>query len=110
MNSTKLPDDFQYLPEMYADNYYPNFLVNKLKDALQETVHFIENGAYTSAGIQESFDKTVTKINKLGEEFEENDSELETVARESIAFTIENILNYFDIDMSVEDAIRERDW
>lgn len=43
-------------------------------------------------------------------EYEENDSELETVARESIAETVEYILEWFDIGIDTEDAIGERDW
>lgn len=49
-------------------------------------------------------------INDLQAEFEENESELETVARESIAETIEYILQLFDIGIDVESAIGERDW
>ena len=49
-------------------------------------------------------------INDLQEEFEENDSELETGARDSIGETVEYILKWFQIDLDVEDAIQERDW
>lgn len=49
-------------------------------------------------------------INDLEEEFEEHDSELETVARDSIAETVAYILRWFDIGLDVEDAIGERDW
>ena len=49
-------------------------------------------------------------INDLQEEFEENDSDLETGARDSIGETVEYILKWFDIDIDVEDAIRVRDW
>lgn len=41
---------------------------------------------------------------------EENDSELETVARESIATSVEYVLSWFGIDIDIEDAIGERDW
>ncbi len=46
----------------------------------------------------------------FNKEIEENDSELETVARDSIGETIDYILQWFDIDIGVEDAIGERDW
>ena len=46
----------------------------------------------------------------LEEEFEENESELETVARDSIGETVAYILEWFDIELKAEDAIRERDW
>ncbi len=48
--------------------------------------------------------------NDLEEEFEENGSELETAARESIGATVAYILQWFEINIGVEDAIRERDW
>ncbi len=46
----------------------------------------------------------------LQEEFEENDSELETAARESIGAAAAYILEWFWIDLDAEEAIRERDW
>ncbi len=95
---------------MYEDDYFPNFLVDKLKDTIKETVHFIEEGIHTKEEIQNSFDKMILKTNDLQEEFEENDSEIETGARESIGMTIENILTHFDIDIDVEEAMREREW
>ena len=52
-------------------------------------------------------------MKKLNSDFvylEENDSEIETVARDSIGVTVEKILNYFEIDIDIEEAIRERDW
>ena len=53
---------------------------------------------------------TAEKINDLQEEFDKNDSEIETVARDSIGVTVEEILDYFGIDIDIEEAIRERDW
>ena len=49
-------------------------------------------------------------INDLQEEFYEHDSELETMARDSIATTIGDILEYFNIDIDLETALAERDW
>ncbi len=49
-------------------------------------------------------------INGLQEEFEENDSEIETSARESIGETTEYILKWFDIGIDTEDAIARREW
>ncbi|MCI8326638.1 MAG: hypothetical protein HFI37_02560 [Lachnospiraceae bacterium] len=56
------------------------------------------------------FDKMTLAVNDLQEEFEENDSEIETAARESIGETVAYILEWFEIGIDVEDAIRERDW
>ncbi|HEY0668008.1 MAG TPA: DUF5713 family protein [Sphingobacteriaceae bacterium] len=108
--SKRLPDSFEYLKDMYDDGYYPNFLVDKVKDLIKKTVSFIEEGNHSKEEIQASFDKMTVGINALEEEFEENDSEIETGARESIGDTVEKILNYFEIDIDVEEAIREREW
>ena len=110
MSPKKLPADFKYLPEMYSDQYFPNFLVDKIKDIIKEAVKFIEEGDHTTEGIQGMFDKMTLAINELQEEFEENDSEIETVARDSIGMTVDKILKFFAIDIDVEEAIRGRDW
>lgn len=58
--------------------------------------------------IQEKLDEAVCAINDLQEEFDENDSEIKTVAHDCIGVTVEYILKWFGID--TEEAIRERDW
>ena len=101
----RLNSDFVYLEDMYNDDYYPKFLVDKVKSCIAEVVEFLEKEEY-----QEKLDEMTEKINDLQEEFDENDSEIETVARDSIGVTVEKILNYFEIDIDIEEAIRERDW
>ena len=106
----KLPDDFEYLPDMYSDGYFPNFLVDKVKDIIKEAVAFIEEGTHSKEEIQGAFDKMTIAINELQEEFEDNGSEIETGARESIGATVDSLIIFFNIDIDVEEAIRERDW
>lgn len=105
-----LPANFEFLPEMYADEYFPNFLVDKVKEAISDAVSFIENGNHSKEEIQGAFDTMTIAINQLQEEFEDNDSEIETGARESIGETVDRIIKFFDIDIDIEEAIRERDW
>lgn len=96
---------------MYDDNYYPKFLVDKIKNCIVEVVEFLEKEEYENLDeVQEKLDEMTEKINDLQDEFYENDSEIETVARDSIGVTVENILNHFGIDIDIEEAIRERDW
>jgi len=109
-NKKKLPEDFKYLPDMYADQYFPDFLVNKVKDAIKEAVVFIEDRDRSTEEVQKAFDEMTLKINDLDKQFNENDSEIETGARESIGETVNRILEYFEIDIDIEEAIRERDW
>lgn len=73
-------------------------------------ISFLETEEKDLEIVQNKFDEMTLSINDLQAEFEENESELETVARESIAETIEYILQWFDIGIDVETAIGERDW
>lgn len=103
-------DDYELLAEMYRDSYFPDFLVNQVQDLIQNVIDFLETGERDLKLIQEKFDEMTLAINDLQAEFEGNGSELETAARESIAETVSYILNWFDLDLDVEDAIGERDW
>lgn len=101
---------YKLLDEMYRDKYYPDFLVDKVKNALQKVIVLLESGETNTEAVQETLDGAVCAINELQEEFDENDSEIETVARECIAATVAYILEWFDISIDIEEAIRERDW
>ena len=102
--------NYKLLDEMYQDNYYPAFLVDKVKDELQKVIDLLESGETDTEVVQEKLDEAVLAINDLQEEFDENESEIETVARDCIGVTIDYILKWFDIPIDMEEAIRERDW
>ena len=74
--------NYKLLDEMYQDNYYPAFLVDKVKDELQKVIDLLESGETDTEVVQETLDEAVCGINDLQEEFDEHDSEIETVARE----------------------------
>lgn len=106
----KFDENYQLLADMYEDGYFPDFLVDKVKELLQNVITYLETGEQDLDKIQKKFDEMTLAINDLQEEFEENDSEIETAARDSIGQTVEYILRWFQIDLDVEDAIQERDW
>lgn len=106
----KFDEDYKLLSEMYQDEYFPDFLVDKVRNQVQKVIGFLETGESDLDKIQEKFDEMTKAINELQEEFEENDSELETAARESIGQTVEYILKWFGIDIDVEEAMEKRDW
>lgn len=95
---------------MYNDGYFPIFLVDKIKDLILKLVVYLEMGEQDTNKIQEKLDEMTIAINDLQDEFDENDSEIETVARDSIGVSVEYVLQWFGIDIDIEDAIRERDW
>lgn len=106
----KFDENYILLEEMYSDGYFPDFLVDKVKNLICHVISLLESGETEKNIIQEQLDKMTLAINDLQEEFEDNDSEIETVARDSIGETVEYILKWFDIDIDVETAIGERDW
>ena len=79
---------------------YPDFLVDKVKSELQKVIDPLETGETDTEVIQEKLDEVVCAINDLQEKFDENDSEIETVARDCIGETVGYVL----------EAIRKRDW
>lgn len=98
------------LADMYRDDFFPDFLVDKVKDRLLDVIAFLETGERDLEKIQEKFDEMTQALNDMQEEFEENDSEFETGARESVGEAVDDILKCFGVACDVETAIREREW
>ncbi len=102
--------NYKLLNMMYEDDFFPVFLVDKVKAEIQKVIDLLESGETNIDIVQEKLDEVVRAINDLQEEFDENDSEIETVARDSIGETVEYILEWFGIPIEIEEAIREREW
>ncbi|MDO4432524.1 MAG: DUF5713 family protein [Aerococcaceae bacterium] len=100
----------QLLIDMYNDDYFPNQLVDKVKDELMKVIVLLETGEQDVHTIQSKLDEVTLNINALQAVFEENDSEIETAARDSIGLSVELILEHFHIDIDPEEAIRYREW
>ena len=82
-------------------------IITAVKESLID--FFMESGETDTEVVQETLDEAVCGINDLQEEFDEQDSEIETVARECIAATVAYILEWFNIPIDTEEALRERD-
>ena len=99
-------DDDLYVPDMYDDSFYPNFLVDKVKVALKKVVDDLETDEnYSIEEVLAKFNSAVIEINGLRSEFDKNNSELETVARDCIFVTVRNIIKHFDLDIDADDAM-----
>ena len=107
----KFDDQYVLLQNMFEDTYYPQFLVEKIKWQFIHLSEFLEGTDVKELSlIQDKLDEFTIFINNLQQEFWDQDSEIETVASESIANTLEYILNWFKVDVGIEDALREREW
>lgn len=115
MNQNELENEkikqYDFLADMYADAYFPNFLVDKLKEVLLELCEKIE--AEQPENLEDLYELThaaTELINELQEDFYEQDSEIETVARDAIGMDFEFIANSYNFDADVEMLIAPRDW
>ena len=104
------PDQNLFLAEMYEDDYYPKLLVDKIKAQIERVAGFLEQGECGLSEIKRKFDEMTMGINGLQEEFEGHESEIDAMARDSIEKTVSYIIECFNLDIDVEDAIAERDF
>lgn len=100
-----------FLADMYHDDYYPEQLVDKGKAILLALCEQLEKAdASTPAEVYTLTHAATIRFNELNYEFENQDSEIETVAREAIAADIEFILLAYGYELDIEEAIAPRDW
>ena len=103
--------DYDFLKEMKEDSYFPNFLVEKGVIILKELCIQIESTSpNTDEEIYKLTHSATEKFNGLQEEFEDNESEIETAAREAIAEDFDVIVKAYGFDLDIEEVIAPRDW
>ncbi|MDO4897143.1 MAG: DUF5713 family protein [Moraxella sp.] len=111
-NDTLKHHDF--LVDMYEDDYYPKHLVAKIEQILlQMCVQIETNKPATIDELCQYTHPAVEQINELQDEFYENDSELETVARESMGGDFDVIAQAYGFELTgddLEEIIAPRDW
>ena len=103
---------YSFLVDMYDDDYFPDNLVDKGKDILVGLCHEIETRQPKTLEALYALTHAATdEFNDLQLAFEEQDSEIETVARECIAADFEFIaIAYGFDDADAEELIGTRDW
>lgn len=111
VQNTKI-QEYQFLRGMYDDNYFPRFLVDKIKAILIILCEEIErNNPQNQDDLFILTHSATEKINALEEEFSENESELETAAREVMGADFEYIVKAYGFtDVDIEDVIAPREW
>lgn len=104
--------NYPFLQEMYRDGYFPDFLVDKGKAILVNFCERIEaEQPKDLAALYVLSHEATEAFNRLAEEFEKHDSEIETVARDCIGVDFDNVaLAYRFEDVDMEELIAPRDW
>ena len=102
---------YTFLDCMYQDSYFPEFLVNKCKNILLDLCFKIETKR--PSNLEELYRLTHSsthKLNDLQDEFFENNSEIETGARECLAVNFEFIAKTYGFEADIEELIAPREW
>lgn len=103
--------DYNFLKDMYRDDYFPDVLVDKGKAILVALCEKIESSKPDNADALFVLTHAATEaFNDLQEDFWEHDSEIETAAREAIAEDFGYIVEAYGFDVDIEDVIAPRDW
>ena len=104
--------EYVFLDDMYKDGYFPDFLVDKCRTVLVNLCFDIELKKPDSLANLYLLTRAATeRINDLQEEFEDNDSEIETTARDCLATDFEFVANAYGFeDIDVEELIVTREW
>ena len=111
INNSKV-HEYQFLAEMYSSEYYPRVLVDKGKAILLTLCKRIENER--PVNLTELYKLThaaTDQFNNLAEEFYENGSDIETVARDCIGMDFDFVATAYGFeDADIEELIATRDW
>lgn len=104
--------NYIFLAGMYRDGYFPNVLVDKLKEILVALCSALEESPPASIDDLYALSHRATEqINAMALEFEEHESEIETVAREVIASDFRAIAQAYGFpNADPEELIAPRDW
>ncbi|MEM9701601.1 MAG: DUF5713 family protein [Planctomycetota bacterium] len=105
-------DPAALLPGMYRDGYFPNDLVDQVRDVLLDACRRIEVERPANLDALYALTEEATeRINDLQDVFEERDSEIETVARDDIGLSFLQIARTYGFeDADPEELIAARDW
>lgn len=103
--------DHVFLSCMYNDSYFPSFLVDKCKNILITLCETIEKQQPKNLTELYALSHHATdEINNLQDEFYENDSEIETGARECLGADFEFIAKSYGFEADIEELIVTREW
>jgi len=102
--------DYSFLTDMYADGYFPPTLVDTVKAILMGVCEKIEATKPSLEGLYEITHAATEEINDLQEAFEDQDSEIESVARDVIAGDFAFIAETYGYEADTEELIAPRDW
>ena len=103
-------DQHILLEELYEDSFYPDFLIDKIKYLLEDFINFVEQKPKNMADVGDKIYDLIQNANSLQYEFLDNDSEYDNIARECLIRNLEYIIQWFHLQINLEEALAEREW
>ncbi len=103
-------DQYILLEELYEDSFYPDFLIDKIKYLLEDFINFVEQKPKNMADVGDKIYDLIQNANSLQYEFLDNDSEYDNIARECLIRNLEYIIQWFHLQINLEEALAEREW
>lgn len=104
-------DGLCLLEDMYQDAYFPDVLVDRVKEILVSVCRQIETSLPADTTALYTITHAATeKINDLQDAFDEAGSEIETVARDSIAVSFGKVASAYGFEADLEELCAGRDW
>ncbi|MCX4744189.1 DUF5713 family protein [Kitasatospora sp. NBC_01287] len=103
---------YPFLQQLYADDYFPDHVLDKCRAVLLELCERIEAERPADlAALYLLTERATAEFNALEAEFEAADSEIETVAREEIAEDFGFVADAYGFeDADIEELIAGREW
>lgn len=110
LSNSKLKN-YPFLKSMVSDSYFPKVCVHRVREVLVGLCRQIEGDRPEGlAALYRLTHRATERINGLATCFDENNSEIETTARESIAGDFAYIAEAYGYKADIEELIAPRDW
>ena len=98
----KFDESYELLEDMYADRSFPRKQTDQMRNLLRQVIKTLEQGERSPKNVQAAFDRMTEGMNRLMADCPD--------AEEIVAADVLYILDWFDLSLDVEDALRKRTW
>lgn len=106
--------DFDYNYEVLHGFDYgeemPDYLVEKVESIYEEFIEKMEECNYTEEMVQLELDRMVDRLNELEDEFLRTNSKIDDLSRLAMRGTLWYILKWFEVDIDINLALRNKRW
>ena len=97
-------DSYELLADLYDDGSYPKPAIDRLVKALRRTVKSLEKGRRDDATVRSAFAPVIEEANAVTAELAAAGI---TLDRDILAEDVLYILEWFDLDLDVEDVMTQ---